>query len=171
MIRRFLIGVSMVVLAAGTGCGDASRAELEKVKAELAEAKAKLKSLPAEKTPGYLDELERLEALRAKGVLTQEEFETKKKATLGTSPRPEQPLSSMDELSKQLRIVHGLYDKGIITNLEKDQKKGKLIAGPLSLLDLKKDLETVQGLYTDGVVTNLERDALKKQLLEMEPTK
>jgi hypothetical protein len=169
MFKRIVACVSTIVVSACLGCGASDRAELEKVKAELAEARAELKSLKSEKKQGYLDELERLEALRAKNVITQEEFETKKKAALSTSSKPEQSPSSMDELAKQFRTIQTLWNNNTITAPERDQKKLQLINGPIVLEDLKKDLETVQKLWNENVITATERDALKKRLLEMEP--
>src|SRR4029450_2853296 len=109
----------------------------------------------------YLDELERLEALRTKGVLTAEEFETQKKAALASS----KPAAAMtvDELAGQFRTLRDLYNTSAINNVERDQKKQQLIDRP----DLKKDLETVQGLYNESVITNVEHTAIKKKLLEL----
>jgi multidrug resistance efflux pump len=153
------------------GCRKSEHAELETVKGELAEARAELKLLQSEQRHGYLDELERLAALRAKGVLTEEEFESKKKAALAERPKQGHPRSSMDELARQLRLTQTLFNNSTITNLERDNRKGRLIEGPLSLTDLKKDLETVQKLFNEGVITNYERDTLKTRLLKMESAK
>ena len=169
--RDVFLWTSVVLAAAGAGCADPKRVELEQLKAELAEARAELKALKAEQQQGYLDELERLDGLRTKGILTPEEFEAKKKAVLAARPPHRATASPMDELAKQLRTLQTLYSNNTITNLERDRKKSQLIAGPLSLTDLKKDLETVQVLYNENVITNLERDTLKKRLLEMEPAK
>jgi hypothetical protein len=175
LFRRVVVCLSLLAAPACAGCGSNERAELMKVKAELEETRAELEKaraeLKAQEKRGYLDELERLEALRAKGALTPEEFEAKKKAALQTAPSPQQAASAMDELAKQLRLLQSLYNNNTITNIERDQKKKRLIDGPLTLTDLKKDLETVQALYNESVITNLERDALKKRLLETEPTK
>jgi putative oligomerization/nucleic acid binding protein len=170
MFRGLMVGVWLILASAGVGCGGADRAELEKIKTELAELRAK-KNMPAEKPPAYLDELERLETLRAKGVLTQEEFESKKKAALGASPKPEPPPSSMDELAKRLRTIQGLYNSNVITNVEMTQQKNKLIDSTLVLTDLKKDLETVQALYNGNIISNVEHEKLKKRLLEMDSAK
>jgi len=77
----------------------------------------------------------------------------------------------MDELAKQLRTTQKLYSNNTITSIERDNRKHRLIAGPLSLTDLKKDLETVQALFSENVITSLERDTLKTRLLEMESIK
>jgi hypothetical protein len=172
MFRRgFFLCILAAMAPACLGCRDSEHADLEKVKAELAEARAELKVLKAEQQQGYLDELERLAALRTKGVLTQEEFESKKKAALGGRPKQGPPPSPMDELAKQLRTTQMLFSNNTITNVERDNRKRQLIAGPLSLTDLKKDLETVQTLFGENVITNVERDTLKKRLLEMDSIK
>ena len=81
MSKRPFIHLSSLLLLAGAGCGASDRAELEKAKAELAKSQAELTALkaqPALSKPGYLDELERLDALKQKGAITQEEFNAKK---------------------------------------------------------------------------------------------
>ena len=65
MIKRGVVCVAMILVPTCIGCRPADKAELDKLKAELAETRAELKSLKGNKS-GYLDELERLEALRAK---------------------------------------------------------------------------------------------------------
>ena len=46
-------------------------------------AQAPTAAAPAQAEPSYLDDLERLGALRDQGILTEEEFETKKAQILG----------------------------------------------------------------------------------------
>jgi hypothetical protein len=182
----------MCLVAASTslGCGGSySKAEMAKVQAELATARSQLKTAeeeiaalkarpkpveaPAAAAPAKamsdLEELERLDALRTKGVLTAEEFETRKKAVLYPAPKPIAPAKvgfTVQELADQFRTLQGLYNLSTINAEERDQKMQRLIDGPLAAGDLKTDLETVQGLYNLSVITAPARDALKKKILE-----
>src|SRR5262249_28088696 len=129
-----LVGLTL----AAAGCGAADREELAKARAELQEARAELAKLqaapPAEqgrRVPGYVEELERLEALRAKGVLTKEEFEAKKRAVLGRTEAEKRPPSGMEALEKQLRQLHSLYQNGTINFAEHDAKKAQMLRQPL----------------------------------------
>jgi hypothetical protein len=167
----------LFVLAASAGCGAVDQAELARTKAELEEARAQIRTLKAdmEKMPaksGYLDELERLEALRSKGVLTPDEFQAKKKAALEKTegPKekaegPKQTASAYDDLDKQLRIHYGLFEKGTINNLEWNAKKQQLLKKPLSSNDPPKDLEKGKALFESGIINNLEWNDLKTRLL------
>jgi hypothetical protein len=167
MGRRILLGLAMAAALAAAGCND-SRSELAKVQAELKKTRAEVDALKAQQAKTYLDDLERLEALRAKGVLTEEEFAAKKQATLqGKGKRADAPLT-VTELAQQFRDLQGLYQTSAITNVDRDQKKAQLIAGPIAPGEMKSDLELVQSLYQESTLTNVERDALKKRILEFE---
>src|SRR5260370_42633019 len=80
---RFLNGSLLIGLTfAVVGCGAADREELAKTRVELQEARAELAKLQAAqqtakgpRVPGYVEELGRLEAPRAKGGLTKDELE------------------------------------------------------------------------------------------------
>src|SRR5262245_48078736 len=81
MYQRPCRWLAALLTLTAAGCG-ADRAELERVKAELAATRAELQALQANQPgakPAYLDELERLSALEAKGALTKAEFEARKK--------------------------------------------------------------------------------------------
>jgi hypothetical protein len=162
-----------LVLASSAGCGAVDQAELARTKAELEEARAEIRALKAamQEKPaksGYLDELERLEALRSKGALTPEEFQAKKKAVLDKKAEPKPVASPFDDLDKELRVLHGLFNNGIINNLEWAAKKQQLLKKPLSTTNLAKDLEKGKGLFDNGIINNLEWDALKKRLLALD---
>jgi hypothetical protein len=163
-----LAGLTLAAL----GCGAADREELAKVRAELQETRAQLAKLQAAqqaakepRVPGYVEELERLEALRAKGVLTKEQFEAKKLAILGRPEVEKRPVSAMEALAKQLRTLQSLYSNNTINLPERDAKKAQIIQQPITLTDLQKDLEMVQKLYHDNVINLPERDNLKRRLL------
>jgi multidrug resistance efflux pump len=163
-----LAGLTLTIV----GCGAADREELARVRAELQQTQAELAKLqaaqPIEKgprVPGYVEELERLEALRAKGVLTKEEFEAKKRAVLERPAVEKQPVSAVQALDKQLRVLQSLYSNNTINLPERDAKKAQILRQPITLRDLQKDLETVQKLYSDNVINLPERDNLKQRLL------
>jgi hypothetical protein len=166
--RSLLAGLALAVV----GCGAADREELARVRAELQQAQAELAKLqaaqPTEKgprVPGYVEELERLEALRAKGVLTKVEFEAKKRAVLGRPDVEKRPASGVEALDKQLRLLQSLYSSNTISMVERDAKKAQVLQQPVTLTDLKRDLEAVQKLFSDNMITITERDALKQRLL------
>jgi hypothetical protein len=181
-MRNTRMGWLALLTLAAAGCGEVQRAELEKTRAELAEARAELAAAQAEletaKTKAhasYLDELERLEALRKKGVLTQEEFEAKKKAALAAPvPAPAAPARprsgawTVDELAKEFRLLRSLFNNGTINSADLDRKKSSLVQKPIVLTDLKKDLETLQGLFNDGTINAAELSTLKTKILEIE---
>ena len=163
------------------GCDGASRVELEQTRAELEVTRAELDKLHARLAANeqqaaaqtYLQELEKLDSLKTKGVLTQEEFVRRKIAILERQPvpaveKPQAPASGMDELTKQLRTLASLYTNSTINLQERDAKKTQLIARPLHMTDLKHDLETVHALYNESAITLQERDTLKQKLLELE---
>ncbi len=163
------------------GCDRANRTELERTRAELDKTRAELATLNARlaklgqdvESKSYLEELEKLDSLKTKGVLTQEEFDRRKQAILdgqklSTVIKPEPPASGMDELAGQLRTLAALYSNSTINQQERDAKKAQLIARPLHMTNMKKDLETVQALYSDSTITQQERDTLKQKLLELD---
>jgi hypothetical protein len=174
--RALVFCVSAALVPACLGCGAADRAEIAKLKQELAEARAEVKALKSlqskpEQKPSSLDELERLDRLREKGTLTREEFEAKKKELLGESQKPSKPASTVEQMGKQIRAVYALYRKDTITTAERDRKKQQVLAGPLSLTDLTKDLEAVMAFYREDLLTTAERDALKKRILDLDAAK
>ena len=150
------------------GCGGAGRAELERTRAELELTRAELAKLHTRLAANeqraaaqtYLEELEKLDSLKTKGVLTQEEFDRRKSAILERQPVPTvekpqapAPASGMDELAKQLRTLASLYGNSTINRQERDAKRTQLIARPLHMTDLKQDLETVHALYNESAIT------------------
>ena len=166
------------------GCDGASRAELERTRAELELTRAELEKLHARLAANeqraaaqtYLEELEKLDTLKTKGVLTQEEFDRLKSAILERQPvptveKPQAPASGMDELAKQLRTLASLYTNSTINHQERDAKRTQLIARPLHMTDMKKDLEAVHALYNESAITLQERDTLKQKLLELDTGK
>lgn len=170
MQRRMVLGLAAVAVMGLLGCND-SRSELARMQAELKKTRAEFETLKAQRANTYLDELERLEALRAKGVLTEEEFAAKKAATLQGNSKPPGASPTVQELAKQFRDLQGLYNAGAITSADREQKKRQLIAGPLAPIgpgDLKSDLELVQTLYNESTINNAERDALKKRILALD---
>jgi Short C-terminal domain len=174
MKRRASVLVALAVW--GAGCGPTDRGELQSMKAELAEARSELKALkeglqPKGAPEGVLSELERLEALRAKGALTKEEFEAAKKRVLGEGERPATAVRTMEELDKELRTLHGLWNNSTINQQQFSAKKQQLVKGPLRVVDLKADLERVQALWNASIITNEESGALKQRLLDSGPGK
>lgn len=179
MVRRSLIGLSFVLLLCA-GCGH-SNAALAKTKAELAKAQADLKEVQEElqalkkqssvKSVTYIEELERLDALRTKGVLTPAEFDAKKESLLKSSTKATPSAITVAELVQQLRTLHELYNNSTITNVERDSGMQKLIERPLVSRDLKADLEAIKALYNTSVINNVVRDAINKRILEGEPQK
>ena len=189
MHRCFCWGLALMVSAMLVGCGSANReaamrAEAQKnladakqtadeLKAEIAKLRAELHSQPAKRSVGYLEELDRLDALKTKGALSEAEFESKKRELLALPPSAASPPSSitpgalqMPELAKQLRVLLELYQNNTINSIEREEKKRQLISKPLILLDLKSDLELVAALYNESVINNIEREELKKKLLQ-----
>jgi multidrug resistance efflux pump len=163
------------------GCDRANRAELERTRAELDKTRAELSMLNARlaklgqdvESKSYLEELEKLDSLKTKGVLTEEEFGRRKQAILESQKlsiviQPEPPASGMDELAGQLRTLASLYSNSTINQQERDAKKAQLIGRPLHMTNMKKDLETVQDLYNESAITQQERDTLKQKLLELD---
>ena len=148
--------------------------ELEKSRAEIAALQARMATISKDaESKSYLEELEKLDSLKTKGVLTQEEFDRRKQAILESQKlsnvtKPEPPASGMDDLAKQLRTLAALYSNSTINMQERDAKKTQLIARPLHGTDMKKDLETVHALYNESAITMQERDKLKQKLLELD---
>ena len=182
MLNR--LGAWLPVLLALLVCGGVGRAELERTRAELEVTRAELDKLHSRLAASeqraaaqtYLEELERLDSLKTKGVLTQEEFDRRKSAILERQPvpaveKPQAPASGMDELAKQHRTLASLYGNSTINLQERDAKRTQLIARPLHMTDLKKDLETVHALYNESAITLQERDTLKQKLLELDTGK
>lgn len=183
MFARHYVWPSLVLGLFICGCGRSDRLELERTRAELEKTRVEMAALNSRvgkldqdsATKGYLEELEKLDTLRTKGVLTQDEFDRRKQAILdgqklaivAKPERPAAPSSGMDELAKQLRTLASLYANSTINMQERDAKKAQLIQRPLRTTDMKKDLETVQALYGESTITLQERDALKQKLLEL----
>jgi multidrug resistance efflux pump len=182
MVKRFAYVLVAVALTCA-GCGPSDRGEIQSMKAELAEARSELKALkearqttkdgppPKAGQEGVLGELERLEALRAKGALTQQEFEAAKKKVLEAKERPAPTVRTMEELDKELRTLHGLWNNSTINQQDFQAKKQQLVKGPLRVTDLKADLERVQSLWNTSVITQEESSALKQRLLDIGPGK
>ncbi len=165
------LGIPLLLICTIVGCGGVNRSELDHIKAELADARAELRSLKTAQQVSLAQELERLDLLRQKGALTEDEFAAMKSRLLATEVRPKPPANSMAELGEQLQALHELYNKSAINNLERDAKKQQLISGPLLATDLKSDLETIQKLYNTSVINNLEFAQLKQRILEQDPAK
>lgn len=181
MVVRLRVWPSLILALFVCGCGHSDRLELERTRAELEMTRAELVAqharaakLDQESTAkSYLEELETLDTLKTKGILSSEEFDAKKKAILeqqlpASTVKPEPPVSGMDELAQQLRILASLYTNSTITLQERDAKKTQLIQRPLHVSDMKKDLETVLALYNESAITLQERDTLKQKLLELD---
>lgn len=179
--RLCLVAALLMVVC---GCNQSERVELGRTRAELDKTRVELVQLQArlleiEKQAAahtYLEELEKLETLKTRGVLTQEEFDVRKRVILERQSvsivsRAEGPKTGMDELAKQLRTLASLYGNGTITMQERDAKRAQVIQRPLQAVELKKDLETVQSLYNDTSITMQDRDALKKKVLEFDTGK
>jgi len=152
------------------------RAEIDKLRKELEATRAELQQLRNQaqtRVPAYLEELERLEALMAKGAITSIEFGNRKAVIIAAMDRTPPPGSAptktntltMGEMVEQFRNVHALYQRGTITSVDRDEAKKKLIARQLNVTNMAKDLELVGRLYEDGVITSLDRDELKKKLI------
>jgi len=154
------------------GCGQAERNEIEKLRRELEQTRAELVAQRnTARASSYLDELERLEALREKNVLSQVEFNARKEAVMKSlehkpATAPAGSGNTMTDVAEQLRNVNSLYQKSTINNLDRDKAKKNLIAKPLVVTNMAKDLELVAALYQESVINNLERDELKKKLLD-----
>jgi DNA repair exonuclease SbcCD ATPase subunit len=185
------LGLAVVSGAAagqgGTGKGTAepagTGAELRELRAELAKTRAELRELRAdlaklrqalkavvEKVQGpralnYLEELEKLEALRLKGVVNALDFKRLRVDILARHEKPQRPLSPMADLDRQLRDLGDLLAKGRINLAERDRKRAELVQRPLTVADLKTDLEMVRRLHDDGIITITQRDTLKRALL------
>lgn len=178
--------LSIVLALWMCGCREANRAELERTRAELEKTRAELAQVQTRQAAiekqaaaqSYLEELEKLDSLKTKGVLTQEEFDRRKTSILERQPVPQSEVpqarpvaSGMDELAKQLRTLAALYSNSTINMQERDAKKTQLIARPLHMVDMKKDLETVHALYNESAITLQERDTLKQKLLDLDTGK
>lgn len=181
MPRLLHVWPSIVLMLFMCGCGLSDRQELERTRAELNKTHAELAALQDRvakldqdaAAKGYLDELEKLDTLTTKGVLTPEEFERQKRAILerqqsSVVAKPVPPASGMDELAKQIRDLQSLYSNNAINLPDRDAKKTQLIKRPLQSTDMKKDLETVQALYNESAITLPERDTLRQKLLELD---
>jgi hypothetical protein len=200
MLSRLCLAASLILVVTCLGCRarvsnvDKAQAETKQLKAELAQLQEEIKGLKsaaersaaaaksaaAKSTPttaekpakkaGVADELERLDALRSKGILTPEEFAALKQAALNGPPPPTtSSVPSMKDINEQLRVIYGLYQNSKITNVERDQKKQQILDKPLRLENLKEDLELAHNLYQNSIITNVDLDLLKKKLLEAEP--
>jgi hypothetical protein len=181
MSKQPYILLSMLLALTSAGCGADSRAEIDKLKSQLAEARAELTALQTQAKQGYLEELERLDALRSKGSLTQEEFEARKKVVLqeeaeakkkaaqppADKPRP----NSIEDLAKQLRMLQALSTSFTISQGDWQKKKALILQNTLGVNDLKKDLELVQALQNEFTITQAESDLLKKRLLGIDQAK
>jgi hypothetical protein len=125
----------------------------------------------AARQPSYLEELERLEALKAKGALTAQEFDARKQQLLAAAPPP--PAGGkdfdMEELDKLLRNAQGLYNKNIINGVDYQAMKQQYLRRRVAVRDLTKDLGKAQKLYDDNIINGVEFQALKKQILAGDP--
>jgi hypothetical protein len=170
MLRTASAILVIVSLCFVAGCR-AKRAEVEKVRRELEQARAELKVLreqkPAENGQGsrkepYIEELEQLLILRSKSALTEEEFLDRKRAVLEELvPRP------LEETEKRLRDLDALKKQSAITPSEARLAKVKLLRRPVRVLDLKEDVDRARALMEDQVITPAEHRALKGQILRI----
>jgi hypothetical protein len=170
MLRIACAGLVIVSLCFVAGCR-ARRAEVEKLRRELEDARAELKALreqkPAENGQGarkepYIEELEELLALKSNKALTEEEFLDRKRAVLEELiPRP------LEETDKRLRDLDALRKQSAITPSEARKAKAKLLKRPVRVADLKEDVERARALMVDQVITPTEHRALKGQILQL----
>ena len=184
-MTRWIHSSAIILVVGIAGCGGSASMENARLRAELEATQARMLKVVAEaeaakaKTPAYLDELERLDALRSKGALTNEEFETKKQSLLSTSapakptvPAVEKPLPlTVKEIAAQLRTLQSLAQSNTLTIQEHNSKKTQLIAKPLRLEDFKADLEQVQQLFSESVISIQEYNQLKQKVLEIDQTR
>ncbi len=114
----------------------------------------------------YLDELERLETLKAKGALTPQEFDAKKQQLLAAAPAPAPSKGGdVDELDKLLRDLNGLFNKNVINGSEYNTKKQQYLQRKITVTNLTRDLEKIQKLFNEGILNGSEYNALKQQVL------
>jgi hypothetical protein len=126
--------------------------------------------LTEQQRKSYLDELERLEVLKTKGAITQQEFDAKKQQLLAAAPPPVPSKSGdIDELDKLLRDVYALYNKSTITGVEYQSKKQQYLQRPITVTNLTKDLEKVQKLYDENILVGTEYQTLKQKVLAADP--
>lgn len=177
-MTRFAGYIMLIVAVALIGCDGSSRvevarmrAELDATRVELAKVRAELNASAAE-SPRYLDELERLDSLRSKGALSEEEFEAKKRTLLNTPtiPKPADPVAalSIKEVSAELRTLQSLFQNSTITSQEHSNRKARLLAKPMRLTNLKADLEEIQKLFNETAITNQEQAQLKQTILMLD---
>jgi Short C-terminal domain len=125
---------------------------------------------PETRKASYLDELERLETLKTKGAITQQEFDAKKQQLLAAVPPPSASKGSdMDELDKLLRNAHALFNSSVITPSEYQTKKQQYLQRKVTVGNLTKDLEKAQQLFNESILTPTEYQTLKQQILAGDP--
>jgi hypothetical protein len=124
----------------------------------------------AARQPSYLEELERLEALKAKGALTAQEFDARKQQLLAAAPPPPAAKDfDMEELDKLLRNVQNLYNRNVINGSDFQAKKHQYLQRKVAVRNLTKDLEKAQKLYDENIINGGEHQALKQQILAADP--
>ncbi len=183
MSRKSCAVLGVVLLLCAAGC-PAERAETEKLRAELAEARAEIKSL-RDQQPAYqrgvdtlVDQLERLEALKRKGALTEEEFLAQKRTLLATpAPRPAPAPAPqvkgpppLKELDRQLRELNGLWNKSAINGTEYADAKANILKLQFRVESLSGDLDKVYTLWNQSILNSNEYAGLKQRVLQQLPT-
>ncbi len=176
MMKGLWIGFAVGLAVAGLACLLSLVALLRQPPApsivgQPPEGAAPDKSKPPEtRKPSYLDELERLEALKAKGAISQKEFDAKKQELLAAAPPPvADKASGVDELDKLLRDAQALFNKNIININDYQTKKQQYLQRKVTVSNLVKDLETVQKLFDENILNINEYQVLKQAVLAADP--
>lgn len=131
-----------------------------------------------ESKPDVTRELEAIYHLHATGLLTDEEFEEKRRDVLRTVTVTD---ASIDNINvdrrrlEQFELLHRLYEQGLFTDDDYEQKqrllesdRGEPEAIPSRAdADVTARFETLHRLYKLGLLTNDEYEAKKQELLEL----
>jgi hypothetical protein len=161
------VGFAAGLVVAGLACVLSLVALLYRPAPQPPEQPADRPEQPEARKTSYLEELERLETLRSKGALTQQEFDAKKQQLLA-APAPGKG-GDVDELDKLLRDVQALYNRNTITLPDYNAKKQQYLQRKITVVNLTKDLQKGEKLYNDNILTLPEWQALKQQLLAADP--
>lgn len=135
---------------------------------------------PEETTPSLDDKLKTLEEIRHEGLITEEEYEEKRRELIGTVE--DEPISVLPKNTvenERIKELEELYDEGLITEDDYNSKKKELLnqngeealSPPYENIPEDERIDELRELYNEGLITEEDYKYKIKNLTDIQPHK